>query len=150
MNGNRDIMTRGQLASSSKLLSNDDNLTSDDIEMYSKIQQELRFLDQQTKFHEGFNTVVMKNQVIRIFESIRIRNCQISELSRDIDTLKSQLNDKDDQNKHLQIKLADQFKHINTLIEENEEFNQTADQTIKEKNKEVQILKDTIQNLNKS
>uniref|UniRef100_A0A8D8VYC6 Uncharacterized protein n=2 Tax=Cacopsylla melanoneura TaxID=428564 RepID=A0A8D8VYC6_9HEMI len=146
----KNIMTRGHLASSCKMIINDDNLTSEDIDLYVKLEQELKFLDQQIRHHDGFNSVIFKNLIIKIFESIRGKNCQILKLNDEISSHKTNLKEMYEQNTYLTQKMADQAKHITSLIEENDGINTSYEESIKDKNKEVQKLKGVIDTMNQT
>lgn len=134
-----------------KIFTDDPLLTSEDIDLYVKINQEFKVLEQKLKDLKTTNKSIydptsIKSYIDLLFDALRDKNNDYDKLKEDKEQIDSKISELYAENEHLQRSLRERDDRIKQLVQETDNILDNDYQIIVEKNSEIAALKAHLNN----
>uniref|UniRef100_A0A8D9E4R6 Uncharacterized protein n=1 Tax=Cacopsylla melanoneura TaxID=428564 RepID=A0A8D9E4R6_9HEMI len=136
-------------------IQDDPLLTQEEKNLYIRLHQELKYMEQKPKAKEKFDLTVLNNHIATIFALFKLKNKDIDSLKGEIQKMTAQINDLEAEKQHLQLETSNlqaqlQQQILNTnnagdhavqLLNEKYEIIDGLNKDIEDKNQEIALLK---------
>lgn len=124
--------------------SNDPLFTSEEQDMYIKVNEELKFLEQKligTSKTKIYDPIVLKTHIHKLFEHIKLKNQDIDDHKGIQNDLTEKIKEQSEELIHLRRSLSERNNRIKELIAENDEIMENDYDMMVNKNSEIAALK---------